>query len=174
MGKATAALRKLMKKVRESDRLILKTKTQIYQTWVLSALIYGSETWILCVGQERRLNNFHMRCLRNNLKLKWQDRVQDIEVLKRAGIRTPYPILRSQHLRWHANDARMDNSRIPKQILYRELSDGTHNVGRPTFRFKDQCKTSMVEFSINVVNSDGVARGSSGVESWCFRGNKEL
>ena len=46
--------------------LRIKTKALIYQTCVLSSL--GSETWTLHAGQERRLNSFHVKCLRNILK----------------------------------------------------------------------------------------------------------
>ena len=69
-----------------------------------------------------------------------------------------YLILRSRCLRWLGHVACMDNSRIPKQILYGELSEGTHNAGRPKLRFKDQCGASMMEFSINVANWDMVAQ----------------
>ena len=34
----------------------------------------------------------------------------------------------------------MDNSRIPKQILYRELSEGTRNVGRPKLASRNRVK----------------------------------
>ena len=71
-----------------------------------------------------------MRCLRNILKIKWQDRISDTEVLKRAGSQSLYPNLRSWRLRGLGHVARMGNSRISKEILYRELSEGTRNVGR--------------------------------------------
>ena len=118
-----------MKRARENDKLRMKTKALIYQTCVLSTLFYGSETWALYAGQERRLNSFHMRCLRNTLKIKWQDRTPDTEVLKRAGIQSLYLILQSWHLRWLGHVAHIDNSRIPKYILYGELSEGTRNIG---------------------------------------------
>ena len=33
----------------------------------------------------KRLNHSHTSCLRKLLKIKWQDRIPDTEVLKRAG-----------------------------------------------------------------------------------------
>ena len=102
----------------------MKTKAFIYQACILSTLLSGRETWTLCAGQERRLTSFHMKCLRNILQIKWQDRIPDTEVLKRVGTQSLYPILRSQRLRWLGHVVRMDNSRIPKQIQHRELSEG--------------------------------------------------
>ena len=116
---------------------------------------------------------FHMRCLRNILKIKWQDRIPDTEVLKRAGNQSLYPILRSRRLRWLGHVARMNNSRIPKQILYGCLYEGTHEAERPKLRFRDQCKTSMMEFSVNVAQGYGFP-GSSGVESCSSHRSKEL
>ena len=46
--------------------------------------------------------------------------------------------------------------------LYGELSAGTRSAGRHKLRFKDQCKTSMIEFSINVANWDMVAQDRVG------------
>ena len=37
-------------------------------------------------GHAKRLNHFHKSCLRKLLKIKWQDRIPDTEVLKRAGM----------------------------------------------------------------------------------------
>ena len=41
---------------------------------------------------------------------------------------------------------------------YGELSEGTFNVGQPKLHFKDQCKTSMMELSVNVANWDTVVQ----------------
>ena len=137
-----------------NNKLRIKTKALIYKTCILSTLLYGSETWTLYAGQERRLNSFHMRCLRNILKIEWWDRILNTEMLKRACIQSQYPILQS----WRWTYARMDNWRIPKQILCGELSEDTCNIGRPKLCFKDQCKTSMMEFSISIANWDMVAQ----------------
>ena len=62
IGKASAAMARLTKRVWENTMLTIKTKTQVYQACVLSTLLYGSESWTLYTRQERRLNTFHLRC----------------------------------------------------------------------------------------------------------------
>ena len=104
-----------MKRAWKNEKHRIKTKALIYQTSVLSTLLYGSETWALYAGQEKRLNSFHMKCLRNISKVKGQDRIPNTEMLKRAYIQSLYPIMRSWHLRWLGHVAHMDNSRIPNR-----------------------------------------------------------
>ena len=41
----------------ENDKLRIKTNAPIYQTLVLSTLLYASEIWTLYAGQERRLKS---------------------------------------------------------------------------------------------------------------------
>ena len=118
------------------------------------------------------MNSFHMRCLRNILTTEWQDRTPDVEVLRRAGTPSLYPILRSRRLRWIGHVAHMDTSRIPKQILYEELSEGSRDVGGPKLRFKDQCITSMIDLSITVANWDMVAQDGLGWRAAVLMGAK--
>ena len=47
IGKASAAMAPLTKRVWENTMLTIKTKTQVYQACVLSTLLYGSESWTL-------------------------------------------------------------------------------------------------------------------------------
>ena len=42
----------------------------------------------------KRLNHFHTSCLRKLLKIKWQDRIPDTEVLKRAGMQSVHTLLK--------------------------------------------------------------------------------
>ena len=37
----------------------------------------------------------------------------------------------------------MQEGRIPKDLLFGELQEGTRNEGRPYLRFKDVCKRDM-------------------------------
>ena len=65
----------------------------------------------------KRLNHFHTSCLRKLLKIKWQDRIPDIEVLKRAGIHSVHSLLKLAQLRWTGHVTRMPEERLPKKIL---------------------------------------------------------
>jgi hypothetical protein len=49
----------------------------------LSTLLYSSETWTAYAAQEKRLNSFHLRCLRHILGIRWQDRIPNTDVLER-------------------------------------------------------------------------------------------
>ena len=150
IGKAATAFSKLGKRAWDNKRLTIKTKVMIYQACVLTALLYGSDTWTLYSNQEKRLNSFHMRCLRKLLNIKWQDKVTNAEVLRKAQIPSLYTTLRIKRLRWLGHVRRMDTHRLPRQILYGELSEGTRPRGRPKLRWKDTCKESLTGFNINV------------------------
>ena len=63
--------------------LTIKTKVRTYEACVLSALLYGSKTWATYAGQERKLNTFHLRCLRKIIGIRWDDRKTNIRYLKK-------------------------------------------------------------------------------------------
>ena len=44
----------------DNNKLTLNTKMAVYRACVLSALLYGGESWTLYSRQERRVNTFHM------------------------------------------------------------------------------------------------------------------
>ena len=51
----------------------------------------------------------------------------------------------------------MEGSRIPKNMLYSELSTGQRAKGCPQFRHKDVCKPDMEAVGINTVTWEGLA-----------------
>ena len=75
IAKASAVMSRLHKWVRSNNNLTVKTKMQVYRACVLSTLLYSSETWTRCAAQEKRLNSFHLRCLRRIISIRWQDKV---------------------------------------------------------------------------------------------------
>ena len=52
-------------------------------------------------------------------------------------------------MRWLGNVTRMEDGRIPKDLLYGELATGQRPTGRPQLRFKDICKRDLQELGIN-------------------------
>ena len=157
VGKAATAYSKLVRRVWDNPKLTTKTKVLVYQTCVLSTLLYGSETWTTYAKQERKLNAFHLRCLRRLLSIRWQDRVPNVEVLRRADLPSIQALLGRRRLRWLGHLHRMDKKRIPRQLLYGELANGQRKRGRPQLRFKDICKSTMLPFQIDHTNWEATA-----------------
>ena len=52
-----------LKRIWSDKRLTLDTKLRIYQTLVLSVLLYAAETWTLLSADVRTLDAFHHKCL---------------------------------------------------------------------------------------------------------------
>ena len=77
---------KLSARVWENKKLTTQTKVAVYRACIVSTLLFGSESWTTYASQEKRLNIFHMRCLRRILSISWTDKVSNNEVLAIANI----------------------------------------------------------------------------------------
>ena len=86
----------------------------IYLIDLVSILLYGSESWTMRALQEKRLNVFHMRCLRRILGITWQDKVTNKVVLEEAGIPSSYTLLKQRRMRWLGHVTRMKDGRIQR------------------------------------------------------------
>ncbi|KAK4323051.1 hypothetical protein Pmani_006235 [Petrolisthes manimaculis] len=156
---------RLAGRVWDNPMLTTNTKVKVYQACVLSTLLYGSGAWTLYSRQERRLNTFHMRCLRKILNITWEDHVPNKDVLAQAGIPSMYALLSQRRLRWFGHVSRMKDGRIPKDMLYGELVTGSRPAGRPVLRYKDVCKRDLKVGNINPANWETVAADCNG---WSF------
>ena len=107
--------------------------------------------WTVYQRHTKRLNHFHTSCLRKLLKFKWQDRIPDTEVLKRAGMQSVHTLLKLAQLKWTGHITRMPEECLPKKILYGELEMGKRSHGGQKKRYKDTLKTSLKEFKIPTV-----------------------
>ena len=101
------------------------------------------------IHQEKRLNVFHMRCFRRILGITWQDKVTNKVVLEKSGIPSLYTLLKQRRMRWLGHVTRTKVGRIPKDLLYGELTTGKRPTGRPQLRFKDVCKRDLQTPDIN-------------------------
>ena len=85
--------------------------------------------------QEKGLNVFDMSCLRRIMGITWQDKVTNNVVLRKAGISSLLTLLNQRRMRWLGHVARMEDGRIPNDLLYGELATGKRPTGRPQLRF---------------------------------------
>ena len=96
IGKTSGIFARLTVRVWDNPKLSIRTKSNVYCACVCSALLYGSETWTLSSLQEKKINTFHLGCLRRIHKIRWQQKITNEEVLRRTGLTTMYFTL-SQH-----------------------------------------------------------------------------
>ena len=80
---------------------------------------------------------FNQRCLRTILNVHWTDFVTNIEVLEMAMVTSIEALLLKIQLRWAGHVYMMENHRLPKVILYGELSTGHRDKGAPRKRYND-------------------------------------
>ena len=127
----------------------LWTKLSVYKAIVLTTLLYASETWTVYQRHAKKLNRFHLNCLRKLLRVKWQDKVPDTEILEQTGMSSIFTMLRKTQLCWAGHVVRMPDERLPKRILYGELLTGARSHGGQKKRFKDTLKASLKDFGID-------------------------
>ncbi|BHF62397.1 hypothetical protein SprV_0200537900 [Sparganum proliferum] len=152
ISKASQTFGRLQSTVWNRHGLQLSTKLKMYKAVILPRLLYGAETWTVYAKQARRLNHFHLGCLRRILRLNWQDRIPDTEVLERTGILSIYTILRQMQLRWSGHLVRMDDERLPKRLFYGDVATGSRRQGGQIRRYKDTLKSSLKRLHIDPTN----------------------
>ena len=170
ISKASSAFGRLRKTVWERRGIRQSTKVQVYKAVVLSTLLYGCETWTIYRRHEKQLQQFHLRCLRSILNIRWQDRIPDTEVLERAELPSVITTMRKAQARWAGHVSRMEDSRIPKQLFYGELRQGKRKIGRQRKRYKDTLKVYLKDFNIDVDTWEGAASDRPAWRSLIYKG----
>ncbi|BHF58959.1 hypothetical protein SprV_0100191400 [Sparganum proliferum] len=158
ISKASQAFSRLQSTVWNSQYLHLNTKLKMYKAVVPPMLLYEAETLTVCKKQARRLNHFHLSCLRGILKLRLQERIPDMDVLERAIILSNYAMLRQLQLHWSGHLVRMDDERLPKRLFYGDVVTGSRRQGGQVRRYKDAQKTSPKRPQISPANWEDLAR----------------
>ena len=78
----------------ERNGIRLDAKLKVYKAVVLPTVLYACETWTVYQRHAEKLNHFHLSCLRKLLKIRWQDKIPDTEVLKKAKMQSVHTLLK--------------------------------------------------------------------------------
>lgn len=129
-----------LSKIWSSAEISKVTKVTVYESLVLSVLLYNSETWTLKLTQQNRLRMFEMACLRKIEGVTRRDRIRNEEIRSRLGSR-PDIITRIQQrrLRYFGHVCRMGRDRYPK-IAMNGYVHGQRARGRPKKRWIDMIR----------------------------------
>ena len=158
---ATTSFGRLWDRLWSSHDISNKTKISVYKAAITSALLFGAETWTLYQRHFVRLRRVQQRHLRAILRVPYTDRITNDQILDRAGVPDIEMIVRKMQLRWAGHVARMSDNRIPKQLLFGELTIGTRTVGRPLLRWKDSLKDTLKQSNISITHWQDTATDRS-------------
>ena len=103
LTKARAAFFALAKKVFSQYIIPENVRLMLFQSLILSILLYGAETWVLTDALESSLNVFYMRCLRRIMRaprapVEGYERETDEQVRARAGVSTIEALIQQRRL----------------------------------------------------------------------------
>ena len=133
------------------------TKVRVYETLVLSILLYNSETWTLKEVDKNRLRVFEMSILRRicgvTLRDRWRN--DDIRVLLRIELDIVARIQR-RRLTYFGHILRMKKERWPYIILNGRVH-GTRPRGRPRKRWIDIVKADCEERDVTLIEASRIA-----------------
>ena len=120
----------------------VETKVAIYRAAVLPVLLYGSEVWVLSVREAERLESFQMKCLRAMLGITKFHHERNEEVRAKTGQCEVAELVTRSRLRWLGHVARMEEGRLPVQLLYGSM-EGKGRRGKPVGRWKDMIERDL-------------------------------
>src|SRR6218665_354148 len=116
MGKANAVFGRL-EKMWKSNGCSIDTKVRLYESIVLSTLLYGAETWPVTLANGRRLEAAHHRWLMRILHVTWVDKIPHKTIRERTRQEELGCIIRRKRLTWLGHVAIMNMNRKAKQVM---------------------------------------------------------
>lgn len=75
--------------------------------------------------------------------IKWQNGIQNVGILNRAGIPCMEQLLANRRPRWAGHVAQMHVTRLRKKILHSQLEHGQGRSARPKLKLKGTPKQNM-------------------------------
>jgi len=105
---------------------------------VMSVLLYSAETWTLLVADLRKIEPFHMKCLKQLLCVNWQDRVNSSSVPQQTGLMTIISYLSRRRLSLFGHVARLDE-RVPAHTALRLMTDVHNDWKKSDERWRRPC-----------------------------------
>ena len=80
-----------------------------------------------CIDDKIQRRMAKARHLRSIMRITWMDKVTNKEILERTGLPSMEDLLIRKNVRWTGHLMRMSPDRLPKQVLYSQLSSGHRN-----------------------------------------------
>ena len=97
----------------------------------MTVVKYGSEAWPLRKGDDNLLDVFQRNCLRIVLSTRLTNCVSNSRLHEKCGSVPLSRAIIKERLRWLGHVLRMKDDRLPKIVLFGQLSRAKPKAGRP-------------------------------------------
>ena len=122
-----------LNKVWRSPNISEKTKIKIYNSNVLSVLLYGAECWRVTQRDSQRLSGFHTSCLRMICRIYWPQKITNNELYqsdRATGLtRKDRDSITRTALRWTPDSGRRKRGR-PRETWRRTIEAEMKTTGK--------------------------------------------
>ena len=140
---ASQAFGRLKSAIWSNRNLSMPLKIRLYNALIIPIATYASETWTLKQNDIRTLNTFEMRCLRSILGVTLWDRLTNVTIRNRTGLKmTIIEVIQRKRRKWFGNVVRR-NSEGYINKLYIQNFTGKRHCGHPRKRWKDQLREDL-------------------------------
>ena len=85
IGQATGSLQRRLKPIWRSNKYSMRLKLRLFNSNVLSILLYASECWKINTQLEKRILVFENMSLRRMLNTSWQQKITNAEIPRKTG-----------------------------------------------------------------------------------------
>ena len=141
IGKARGAFLKLCN-IWKSSNISRRTKIKIYNSCVLSVLVYGAECWRMTERDISKLSTFHNGCLRKICKIFWPRKITNTELHQSTGSEDMSTILKRKRWRWIGHVLRRPTNDLARVAL-RWTPEGKRKQGRPKTTWRRTVEAEM-------------------------------
>ena len=117
LSKARNAFRSL-NAVWKSSQYSIKTKLKLYQSYILSTLLYGSECWRMTEHDFAKLSFFHTTSLRKIQRIFWPRTISHSDLLERCQQEDMETIITGKRWRWIGHVLRKDANFITRVAIH--------------------------------------------------------
>ena len=121
---------KMLNNVSKSSQYSTKTKLRLYQSCVLSTLLYGSECWRMTESDLNKLSTFHTKNLRRILRIFWPETISNQHLLACRNQDSMGTIIMRRRWRWIGHVMRRKPGDISPTALH-WTPEGNWKRGRP-------------------------------------------
>ena len=128
--KASMAFGCLKKLVWYQPAIKYSTKYRLFKAVILPVLLFESESWAPLNHHLQRLNTFVNQCLQTILGFSLFDKIKNTQIRNCENIERIETLLRRKRLRWLGHVQKMENSRLPKQLVVSKIKDGKRLHGK--------------------------------------------